>query len=439
MRNKIRVTSVILEGLFLMGLCYLFGISSNEIIRIVCVYWMIQAIFGHYSIKTLLIWDEVDLLVKSFLCFFFTLILFCPWNGSFIYSCIRLFFISFIMLGFTIILQRHVRHWFRSSCADRVLIIGCLPYAEQVAFICRGNRFALKDVKGFVPLDGKDWSLENVFKLEDLETKIQELHINNIVIAAPNYSRHKMKDLLKRIEIVDKVSYIPLVDGINFDSHVDDFDGKLLVTTSEGEIGFVESFIKRCIDICAGIAGCLLLIPLTLFVFISNRKEGDHDPLFFVQERIGKDGRLFKMYKYRSMVPNAERVLEDLMDKDPAIREEYLTNKKLKDDPRITKAGKFLREKSFDEFPQFINLLKGDMSLIGPRPYLPREIDDMGDYYKFVIGCKPGITGMWQTHGRNDTDFEERLILDQYYNRNWSLKLDLTILIKTFKTVFYGS
>ena len=125
--------------------------------------------------------------------------------------------------------------------------------------------------------------------------------------------------------------------------------------------------------------------------------------------------------------------------RDPEVKEEYLTNKKLKNDPRITNAGKFLREKSFDEFPQFINLIKGDMSLIGPRPYLPREIDDMKDYYKFVIGCKPGITGMWQTHGRSDTDFEERLVLDQYYNRNWSLKLDLTILIKTFKTVFYGS
>ena len=439
MKNKIRIVSAVLEILFLCGLLYIAKCPSDLMFRICATYLMIQSVFGHYTVKTLLIWDEVALLVKSFLCFFFTLILFNPYNESLLIVILKIFLICLAMFCLTVILQRHIRHFFRKDCADRVLIIGCLPYADQVSFICSDNRFALKDVKGFIPLDGRDWQMKNVFQLKDLEKKIEELNINNVVIAAPNYSRHKMKDLLKRIENVEKISYMPLVDGINFDSHIDDFDGCLMVTTADGHMTVIEKIIKRFIDIMAGLAGCLILIPLTVYVWISNRKEGDKDPIFFVQERIGKDGKLFKMYKYRSMVPNAEQVLEELMASDPAIREEYLTNKKLKNDPRITKAGKFLREKSFDEFPQFINLLKGDMSLIGPRPYLPREIDDMGDYYKFIIGCKPGITGMWQTHGRSETDFEERLVLDEYYDRNWSLKLDLTILVKTFKTVLSGS
>lgn len=100
--------------------------------------------------------------------------------------------------------------------------------------------------------------------------------------------------------------------------------------------------------------------------------------------------------------------------------------------------GKFLREKSLDEFPQFINVLLGQMSLIGPRPYLPREKEDMGDYYYDVIACKPGITGMWQSHGRSEVDFDHRLLLDEYYYRNWSFWLDVTLLFKTVKQVLYG-
>ena len=138
------------------------------------------------------------------------------------------------------------------------------------------------------------------------------------------------------------------------------------------------------------------------------------------------------------MVENAEAKLEELMRTDPAIREEYLTNKKLVNDPRITKAGKFLRRTSLDEFPQFINVIKGEMSLIGPRPYLPREKEDMGDFYHTIIQMKPGLTGMWQTHGRSDTDFVTRLSLDDYYFRNYSLWLDITILIRTVKTILGG-
>ena len=135
------------------------------------------------------------------------------------------------------------------------------------------------------------------------------------------------------------------------------------------------------------------------------------------------------------MVPDAEQVLEKMMREDEAIREEYLTNKKIIDDPRITKAGAFLRKSSLDELPQLINVLKGEMSLVGPRPYLPREKEDMGSYYQTVIKCRPGITGMWQSHGRSDVGFHDRLKMDEYYQLNWSIWLDIVILIQTVQVV----
>ena len=153
---------------------------------------------------------------------------------------------------------------------------------------------------------------------------------------------------------------------------------------------------KRFIDICAGVAGMCVLIPLTIILYIVKIVDKDKGPLFFSQDRIGKDGKLFKMYKFRTMVVGADDVLKKMLDENEKAREEYAKNKKLKNDPRITKIGKFLRSTSLDEFPQFINVLKGDMSLVGPRPYLPREEDDMGYYYYYITKCKPGITGLWQ-------------------------------------------
>ena len=123
------------------------------------------------------------------------------------------------------------------------------------------------------------------------------------------------------------------------------------------------------------------------------------------QTRIGHHGKEITIYKFRSMIPNAEEKLEELMRDDPKIREEYLKNKKLENDPRITKVGHFLRKSSLDEFPQFFNVLLGDMALVGPRPYLPREKQDMGYYYSNIIEVKPGITGMWQANGRSNLSF----------------------------------
>lgn len=197
----------------------------------------------------------------------------------------------------------------------------------------------------------------------------------------------------------------------------------------------LERIIKRFVDILGGICGLILLIPLTIGIYIANLIAGDKGPIFYTQERYGKNGKIFKMYKYRSMVVGADEKLKKLLEDDEEARKEYTEFKKLKNDPRITKVGEFIRKTSLDEFPQFINVLKGEMSLVGPRPYLPREKEDINGYFNYIMSVKPGITGFWQTNGRSNTTFVDRLDMDMKYYYKHSLKLDMKILKQTVSDV----
>ncbi len=215
------------------------------------------------------------------------------------------------------------------------------------------------------------------------------------------------------------------------------FENKNKVLDNSAKINFSAvsySFFKRAVDITASSLALIILSPVFLATSIAIKKE-DKGPAFLKQERIGKNGKNFTMYKFRSMVENADEKLFELLDHDEQARKEYKLNKKLKNDPRITKIGKFIRKTSIDELPQLINVLKGDMSLVGPRPYLPREMEDMGDYYDKIVESKPGITGLWQVSGRSNTTFDERLIFDEEYNENKGFFYDMGLLTKTVGVV----
>ncbi len=189
---------------------------------------------------------------------------------------------------------------------------------------------------------------------------------------------------------------------------------------------------KRCIDILAGIVGLIILIPMTIAIYIIKLVKKENDgPLFYEQLRIGKNGKKYKFYKYRTMCINADEKLAKYLEENEEARREYKKYKKLKNDPRISKFGNILRKTSIDEFPQFINIIKGDMSLVGPRPYMLREQEEMGRYYSIITKCKPGLTGYWQVNGRSNTSFEDRLELDEYYVEHRSTILDLKIILKT--------
>jgi len=202
------------------------------------------------------------------------------------------------------------------------------------------------------------------------------------------------------------------------------------------ELGY--RFIKRTFDIVCGLIGVICLIPMALIIKIAYMCSGDFYTIILTQNRIGKNGKEFKFYKFRSMIPFADDALFKLLKEDKEAAKEYKKNKKLKHDPRITKVGKVIRKLSIDELPQLVNVLKGDLSIIGNRPYLPREKDDMGEYYEDIIKTKPGITGYWQVNGRSNTTFKERLELEKYYSENYSLLLDIKIFLKTFKVVLFG-
>ena len=210
---------------------------------------------------------------------------------------------------------------------------------------------------------------------------------------------------------------------------------KTRLRTQEDTIAY--RILKRAVDILGALVGIILLIPMTIGIYIANLIVGDNGPIFYSQNRIGKDGKIFKMYKFRSMVMGADEKLEKYLEENEEARKEYKINKKLKNDPRVTKIGMFIRKTSIDEFPQFVNVLKGDMSLVGPRPYLPREIDDMGNAYPYITAVKPGVTGLWQVRGRNDVTFKDRLNLDMEYFEKKSLLFETKILFWTVKSVVY--
>ena len=194
-------------------------------------------------------------------------------------------------------------------------------------------------------------------------------------------------------------------------------------------------FIKRTVDVIGSLFGMLFLIPLTIIVYIANLISGDRGPIFYIHNRIGKNGKHFDMYKFRSMCVDSDQKLKEMLENDPEKREEWEKYHKIENDIRITKIGNFLRKTSLDEFPQFINVLKGDMSLVGPRAVIDGEIDKFGMMKYKVLSVKPGITGYWAANGRSNTSYEERVMMEATYVERFSVMMDLKILLKTVVSV----
>jgi lipopolysaccharide/colanic/teichoic acid biosynthesis glycosyltransferase len=193
-------------------------------------------------------------------------------------------------------------------------------------------------------------------------------------------------------------------------------------------------FAKRLFDVMFSLSVLILFCPVyvVLAVLIAISSPG---PIFYVQERVGKDYKPFGCLKFRTMVQDADEILSDMMTTSPHLREEFEDNFKLKHDPRITGIGKFLRLTSLDEFPQFWNVLKGDMSVVGPRPLVPEELPKYGRYMDKILTIRPGITGLWQVSGRNDIPYERRVQIDVYYVNFRNFWLDVWLIVKTIGVV----
>ena len=193
---------------------------------------------------------------------------------------------------------------------------------------------------------------------------------------------------------------------------------------------------KRILDIVGALVLGVVFSPLILGIALLLRYEGG--PVIYRHRRVGRDGKIFECLKFRSMVPNAERALRDLLEEHAELRAEWVRDHKLRYDPRVTRLGRFLRRTSLDELPQVWNVMRGEMSLVGPRPVVREELMRYGRCLSTYLSVKPGITGLWQVTGRNDTDYRRRVALDVYYVRRKSLMLDLYILVKTPPVVLGG-
>lgn len=194
---------------------------------------------------------------------------------------------------------------------------------------------------------------------------------------------------------------------------------------------------KRLVDILGAIGLAIVFAPLIVVVALLIRREGGK--VIYRHRRVGSNGKMFECLKFRTMVPDADRILHELLAGNEKLKAEWIQNHKLKDDPRVTRIGRFLRRTSLDELPQFWNVLRGDMSLVGPRPIVREELLRYGRNARLYLAVKPGVTGLWQTAGRNDTDYRRRVAMDVYYVRNPNLWLDVLILLRTARLILRGS
>jgi Undecaprenyl-phosphate galactose phosphotransferase WbaP len=264
-----------------------------------------------------------------------------------------------------------------------------------------------------------------------------ENKIHHVIVAMPSVPSQKLSQILQ-----DKIFFNTII--------IPDFFGFSSLWVSTFEVGGIlgleiqqrllsrkSQVIKRSLDLFLLVILIfpILIISMILSILIIFDSSG---PILYTQERLGKNGKKFKVFKFRSMYGDGEERLEEILKNDEKKRSEYEKYHKLKKDPRVTRIGVFLRKLSLDELPQAINVFKGDMSFIGPRAYLPRELLKMDGRHALILKSLPGITGLWQVSGRNSLTFQERLGIDEYYVLNWSIWLDFYILARTNLVVFFG-
>jgi Undecaprenyl-phosphate galactose phosphotransferase WbaP len=272
--------------------------------------------------------------------------------------------------------------------------------------------------------------------LENATLLSRRLGIDTVIFAMPHTRREHLARLVHWASFDFRhVTVVPNLDGVaNAGVVARDLAGVFGVEIRYNLLDPWVLRVKRAMDLIATALGGILVLPLLLVLCMLVRLESG-GPIFYTDRRMGRNGEPFPCLKFRTMVPDAEDVLRRILEADPEARAEYARYHKLREDPRVTRVGRFLRKTSLDELPQLWNVLKGEMSLVGPRPYLPRESEDIGVTQSDILRVYPGMTGPWQVSGRSNTSFEERVRMDAHYVRDWSVWLDLVLLARTVKTL----
>lgn len=288
-------------------------------------------------------------------------------------------------------------------------------------------------------LDMSDGTFEDAEYEQDLSgiVELSRRHgVDTAIFAMPYTRREQLAELVNRASLSFRhVLVIPNLNGItNSAVTARNLAGTFAVEMKYNLLNPWALRTKRIMDLCATAIGGVLIFPLLLVLSLLVYLESG-GPVFYKDRRMGRDGSLFSCIKFRTMVHDAETLLQRILEEDAGLREEYMRYHKLRDDPRVTRIGKFLRKTSLDELPQLWNVLRGEMSLIGPRPYLPRESKEIGVTQSDILRVPPGMSGPWQVSGRNQSSFEDRVGMDDYYVHDWSVWLDIVLLARTVKTV----
>jgi undecaprenyl-phosphate galactose phosphotransferase len=325
----------------------------------------------------------------------------------------------------------------------RVLILGAGETGKIIARALRKEPHFGYEIMGFLDDDPEKLGMRidgiKIHRGVDSALRyIIRCNVEDLFIAMPGAGKERLQGIINNYQHkVGRILFVPDIFGVAVlgTSLQHFFHEEVLAFEIENNLAKpLNIFVKRCFDVLVSIVLIpVLAIPMAILaILIRLDSKG---PAIFTQERIGKRGRTFRCYKFRTMYADAEKRLKEIFRNDSEAMSEWEQHWKLRDDPRVTRVGRFLRSTSLDELPQIFNVLRGDMGLVGPRPYLPEEKHCIGGYDHVILLTKPGITGLWQVSGRSNTRYDYRIALDLWYVRNWNLWLDIVILLKTVRIV----
>ncbi len=348
-------------------------------------------------------------------------------------------FVVVVFLGIVRAVERFVRASMRKRGmgVDRVLIVG----AGEVGRALMGNIVAQPDlgyqVLGFLDDNPERGSTDfgrfkALGKTDNLKNLLREMAVDEVIVALPWSAREKIVSIMGLCqEVAVRARVVPDLFQLSLSRvEMDDVGGVPLIALREPKIGTVNSVFKRSFDIAASLLILLISLPLILFIAFAIPLDSP-GPIIFKQKRLGRNGKSFLAYKFRSMRLGAEEEQARFN----GINEASAPLFKIRDDPRLTRVGKLIRRTSMDEIPQLWNVIKGDMSLVGPRPPMLAEVEQYDDWHMRRLEVSPGVTGLWQVSGRSELTFDEMVMLDIYYIENWSPWMDFVILLKTIPTV----
>jgi len=411
--------------------------------------WLIVFSYEKLYTKRHSFWDETRLLVQSnTIAFFLIMVVVFLAKQEFYYSRFIIgaaWLLSLLLLPLSRYLIKMLLLQF-SLWEKKVIVLGTQESSSEIIKSIQENKILGYRIVGCLTNDpdqiGSSISgIKILGHLDEIEQWKIKIGFEDIIVTLPDLPRNKLIPLMKRWEMIsENIRYIPRTgDLVSTGVEVENI-GKILALSVRKNLHKPWNiFLKVIFEYVITIIALIIFLPFFLIIALAIKLDS-RGPVFFIQERLGKRKKTIRIIKFRSMVRNADVKLKKYLQTHAEAEQEWRQYKKFRTyDPRVTRIGKFLRKYSLDELPQLLNVLKGDMSLVGPRPYIAEELEEIEPMISVLLQVRPGITGLWQISGRSSLPFSERVKIDEYYIRNWSLWLDIVILLKTIKVTISGS